>query len=83
MERDPEAKRLANAIRDELTAADWQTLVQWFRAAKLDVIYTAGATDDVDTTDLPFDSGMIAFVEVFPWGGGLDFPFQNRVWAVR
>jgi len=83
LEKDPDASRLANAIRAELADRDWEELYQWFRVTKLEIIQTAPLSE-IETKNLPSADGgrMVGFVEVFPWGLALNLPFQGELWAV-
>jgi len=78
-----ETLRFAEVVRTKLTDAAWGQLYQWFCAAKLEVIQTA-KVEEIETNHLPNadDGQMIGFVDVFPLGLALYFPFGNEHWAV-
>jgi hypothetical protein len=67
IEQDSGASRLADAVREELTDADWNELFRWFRISKLEAIHPA-PIEDIDTVELPDSDGgaLIGFAEVFP-----------------
>jgi hypothetical protein len=81
---DPATKRLANAIRSELTPADWQTLYLWFRIHKQEVIAET-TPEEFDMERLPNvePGAMVGFTEVFPWGRALDFALGDEFWTVE
>ena len=83
IEQDSQTLRLADAVRKELTDADWNELFRWFRISKLEAIHTA-PLEEIDTAELPDSGGgeMIGFAEVFPWGYALDFLFDAGLWTV-
>ena len=83
LREDTESLRLAQSISAELSEPDRQQLREWFLSAKLDLIQSTPA-DEIVIADLPdADSGvMIGFVEVFPCGFALNFPWDNEAWSV-
>jgi hypothetical protein len=81
--QEPDALRLAEILRTELTEADQQKLREWFFAAKLVCIQTTPIAE-MDMTNLPDadDGKMISFIEVFPLGLALNFTWNQEAWAV-
>lgn len=82
LENDPESLRLAKIINAELTEPLRRQLSDWYPAAKLALIQSTPA-DEIDITHLPssYSGGMIGFVEVFPSGLALNFPWNGEKWA--
>jgi hypothetical protein len=82
LKADRETLRLAEVISTRLGAAAWEDLHRWFWTAKIEAIETAEVSG-IDIADLPNadDGHLIPFVEVFPLGLSLNFPFENAAWA--
>ena len=82
LDNDPESLRLAEIINAELTEPQRRQLLDWYPAAKLALIQST-PIDKIDIADLPsaYSGEMIGFVEVFPFGLALNFPWDDEKWA--
>jgi hypothetical protein len=82
LEADAGALRLAENVHSRLSDSAWDELYRWFRAAKPEIIQTMEVAE-IEIGDLPNADGgqMVGFVDVFPRGLALDFPFENQLWA--
>ncbi len=83
LEPAPEALRVGEIIRTEISEAERQRLREWFLVSKLKLIEST-PPEEIEIRNLPNteDGAMVGFTDVFPFGSALRFRFNDQMWAV-